>query len=390
MTRSAVHPVAAGALTDRLGEARKRTLALVAGLSDAEAEAQHTPLLSPLCWDLAHIAAYEDLWIGHRLGGLRLLRADLARTYDAFETPRAVRGSLPLLGRAEALGDLPTSKPLRTWLHDLGDDAEQVAFDPERAWQDPAEAVGTLLAADPRPTLDGIDPGPRDGAWLDAWRRADRAAADGIAEALAEQPALSEPNVVSELGAQLPSEATLLVASSMPVRDVETFFAVREDDHPPRVLANRGANGIDGTTSTAFGAAAASDGPVALLTGDVTLLHDLGGLLAARRLGRHLTIVLLDNDGGGIFHFLPVSGAGAAFEEHVATPHGIDFAQVAALFGCRYERPEDPAAFRAALAAALAADATTLLHVRTDREANVAHHRDVWTTVERRLRASGF
>ena len=106
MTRSAVHPAAAGALTDRLGEARERTLALVAGLSDAEAEAQHTPLLSPLCWDLAHIAAYEDLWIGHRLGGLRLLRADLARTYDAFETPRAVRGSLPLLGRAEALGYL--------------------------------------------------------------------------------------------------------------------------------------------------------------------------------------------------------------------------------------------------------------------------------------------
>ena len=92
------------------------------------------------------------------------------------------------------------------------------------------------------------------------------------------------------------------------------------------MLSNRGANGIDGTVSTAFGVAAAAPGPVALLIGDVALLHDAGGLLAARRLGLPLAIVLIDNDGGGIFDFLPVAGEGAAFEEHVATPHGIDFA----------------------------------------------------------------
>src|SRR5437763_15875151 len=93
----------------------------------------------------------------------------------------------------------------------------------------------------------------------------------------------------------------------MPIRDVELFSGARE--LAPRFLSNRGANGIDGTVSAAFGVAAASEGPVALLTGDVALAHDIGGLLANRRLGLGLTIVLLNNDGGGIFHFLPVAGS---------------------------------------------------------------------------------
>jgi 2-succinyl-5-enolpyruvyl-6-hydroxy-3-cyclohexene-1-carboxylate synthase len=172
-----------------------------------------------------------------------------------------------------------------------------------------------------------------------------------------------------------------VVASSMPVRDVETFFPARE--RPPRVLSNRGANGIDGTVSTAFGVAQATDGPVVLLIGDVALIHDLGGLVAASRLGLRLTVVLLHNDGGGIFHFLPVSKSHPPddFVEHVATPHGLDFAHAAALFGCGYEAVEDVEGFRAALGRALRADRTTIVAVRTDREANVALHRAVWAAV---------
>src|SRR5205085_7998913 len=111
----------------------------------------------------------------------------------------------------------------------------------------------------------------------------DRAAAASIAQVLGgadpsgAAPALSEPRVAAELGVRLPAEATLVVASSMPVRDVETFFPAR--DAPPRVLSNRGANGIDGTVSTALGVAAAGAGPTALLIGDVALAHDVGGLL---------------------------------------------------------------------------------------------------------------
>jgi 2-succinyl-5-enolpyruvyl-6-hydroxy-3-cyclohexene-1-carboxylate synthase len=281
------------------------------------------------------------------------------------------------------VGDLPTSKPLRQWLGGLGEDTLQVAFDPENAWQDPAGAVATLLPADPRPVVEALAERlprkPRARGWLEEWTGPDRAAAGAIAAVLGARPDLSEPRVAAELGVRLPAEATLVVASSMPVRDVETFFPARPA--PPRVLANRGANGIDGTLSTAFGVAAAASGPVVLLIGDVALLHDVGGLLAAGRLGLPLAIVLLDNDGGGIFNFLPVAGEGAAFEEHVATPHGVDFAHAAALYGLAHERVAAPEPFRAALDGALAGDRTTLIHIRTDRQDNVALHRAVWEAV---------
>jgi 2-succinyl-5-enolpyruvyl-6-hydroxy-3-cyclohexene-1-carboxylate synthase len=145
------------------------------------------------------------------------------------------------------------------------------------------------------------------------------------------------------------------------------------------VLSNRGANGIDGTVSSAFGARAASegDGPVVLLIGDVALAHDIGGLLAASRLGLGLTIVLLNNDGGGIFHFLPVAGETDAFEEHVATPHGLDFANAAALYGCGFERVATVGELRRAVDAGIAGNATTIIEVRTDREENLALHRRV-------------
>jgi 2-succinyl-5-enolpyruvyl-6-hydroxy-3-cyclohexene-1-carboxylate synthase len=175
-----------------------------------------------------------------------------------------------------------------------------------------------------------------------------------------------------------------VVASSMPVRDVETFFPSRPD--PPRVLSNRGANGIDGTLSTAFGVAAAGDGPVVCLLGDVALLHDVGGLAAATRVqGARLTIVLLDNDGGGIFSFLPVAGVtepAGAVEQLIDTPHGLELRHAAALFGLGWEEAGDASAFRAALARSLAdGGRSTIIRVRTDRAENVALHRAVWAAV---------
>ena len=161
----------------------------------------------------------------------------------------------------------------------------------------------------------------------------------------------------------------------MPIRDVEEFFPALNE--PPRVMANRGANGIDGTVSSAFGVAAASDGEVVLLLGDVTLAHDIGGLLAASRLGLKLTIVLLNNEGGGIFNFLPVSSQGDVFEQHIATPTGLDFARAAALYGCRHERVTSLDGFADSLMRALAGSDSTIIEVRTDRVANRQLHADV-------------
>nr|MDQ4041943.1 thiamine pyrophosphate-dependent enzyme [Actinomycetota bacterium] len=217
---------------------------------------------------------------------------------------------------------------------------------------------------------------------LRGWREAD-AAAHGAIEKVLGDGALSEPLVARALAAELPPGATLFVASSMPVRDLESCAPVRDDG--PRVLCNRGANGIDGTVSSAFGSAAVAQGPVVLLIGDVALAHDVGGLLAASRLGLALTIVLLDNDGGGIFEFLPVAGQSDAFEEHVATPHGLDFARLADTYGVAYEAVADLGALRSALRAAARGDRSTILHVRTDRKANVALHREVWAAVSAAL-----
>jgi 2-succinyl-5-enolpyruvyl-6-hydroxy-3-cyclohexene-1-carboxylate synthase len=166
----------------------------------------------------------------------------------------------------------------------------------------------------------------------------------------------------------------------MPVRDVETFFPVRPDG-APRVLANRGANGIDGTVSTAFGVAAASSSRTVLLTGDVSLAYDIGGLLAARRNDVALVIVLLNNDGGGIFDFLPVAREGRDFERHVATPHGLDFAHAAALYSCGHRVARDAGDLREGVERGMTEGETAIIEVRSDRAQNVALHRRVWDSV---------
>jgi 2-succinyl-5-enolpyruvyl-6-hydroxy-3-cyclohexene-1-carboxylate synthase len=274
------------------------------------------------------------------------------------------------------VGDLPTSKPLRQWLAGL--DAKQVAFDPEGAWQDPAGVVSEILDADPAAWARAIASGPPsdlagEAAWFDAWRSGDAAAAEAIVTVLGDD--LSEPAVARAL-AGLPPDVTVFTASSMPVRDIETFWPAL--DAPPRVLAQRGANGIDGTLAAAFGAAATGARVVAHL-GDVALAHDIGALLTAKRLDIPLTIVLVDNGGGGIFDFLPAATQRDAYEEHVATPTGLEAERIAALFDLAYEPVDDLEAIREAPG--------TLLHVRTDRAENVALHRRVWEEVSARLKA---
>ena len=339
------------------------------------------PALGLAVAGLAETAGYPVL--ADPLSGARL--SDMAVPhYDALlrdeDFAGAQRPELVL-----RVGDLPTSKPLRAWLAGATE-ALQVAISPDGVIQDPDGVVALALAADPAVTLaelnEHVARAP-DAAWVDAWRRAEDAAAGAVEAALDAEAEDSEPAVVAELGRRLPHQATLVVASSMPVRDVESFFPARPD--PPRVLSNRGANGIDGTVSTAFGVAAAGDGPAVLLIGDVALAHDVGGLLAASRLGLRLTIVLLNNEGGGIFHFLPLAGQEEIFEKHVATPTGLDFARAAALYGCQHHVVSG-AAFGDALETALRAEGTTILEVRTDRVANLALHRSLTAAVAAALR----
>jgi 2-succinyl-5-enolpyruvyl-6-hydroxy-3-cyclohexene-1-carboxylate synthase len=234
--------------------------------------------------------------------------------------------------------------------------------------------VDAVLPLDPA-TLPRLPMGPPE--WLDAWRTADDVVIEVLGAELSTND-ISEPLVVARTAVSLTEQDALFVASSMPVRDLEAYAVTRHG--PPRVLANRGANGIDGLVSTALGVAAATRGRTVLLIGDVALAHDIGGLLAARRLGIDLTIVLINNDGGGIFHFLPVVEQGDAFEEHVATPHGLDFSHAARLYGLEHRLAHDMPAFDDALAAG-----PGIVEVRTERRANRELHARVAEAVRRAL-----
>jgi 2-succinyl-5-enolpyruvyl-6-hydroxy-3-cyclohexene-1-carboxylate synthase len=309
------------------------------------------------CAERLGYALLADPLSGARHGGTAVATYDVLLREPGFAARVAPEAVI-------RVGDLPTSKPLRAWLAGL-DDVPQLALDPEGAWQDPAAVVSQIEAGDPVAVLDALTTPAPDPTWLGAWTAADEAAQRAITRAIGD--ALSEPAVARQLGEHLSTHATLVVASSMPIRDAELYFPAGRP--LPRVLSNRGANGIDGTVSTAFGVAAVLDGPVVLLIGDVALAHDVGGLIAARQLGLDLTIVVVNNDGGGIFHFLPVSGESDAFEEHVATPHGLDFAKAAALYGLDHTRVDTAGELADALGR------PGVVEVRTDRAENLALHR---------------
>jgi len=278
-------------------------------------------------------------------------------------------------------GELPTSKPLRQWLAGL--DCAQLVVADDGAWPDPAATAHTRLpmshgmvwAALQR--LQEQDVSPAGNGWREQWWAADRHAAAAIDEILAD--GLNEPNIARAVGTATPSGSTVVVASSMPIRDVEGYWPATGGQR--RAIANRGANGIDGTISTAYGVSAApTAAPTYLLIGDVAFAHDLSGLLAGTRLELNLTIVLVDNAGGGIFDFLPVGQAGGdMYEQHIATPPGIAFEHAARTYGAAYKPIGSLAELKLELATI--PQGTTVLHVRTDRAENVRLHHEVAAAV---------
>ena len=300
------------------------------------------------------------------------------------------------------VGDLPTSKPLRAWLSST----TQVVIDPHAAWHEPTRSAETLLHADPVRTCDALAsalearvgvavPQPSDalagpaetqalaahGAstgheWLAAWR----AAEELVPPALAAVPDPFEPKAYAALEPALPDDAVVWVSSSMPIRYVESYFP--RSAKPIRFLSNRGANGIDGVISSAAGAARATGSPTFVLIGEVALLHDLGGLLAARRAGIDLTIVCTDNGGGGIFDFLPLAASADAdaYERHVATPTGVGADAIAALAGLDHRLVTTPAELQAAATAG-----PGLIELRTDRSDSVRISRQLAEKVASRL-----
>jgi 2-succinyl-5-enolpyruvyl-6-hydroxy-3-cyclohexene-1-carboxylate synthase len=325
------------------------------------------------------------------LSGLRFGPHDRSRVidaYDPFLRDREIADRL-MPEVVIRIGAPPTSKPLQQFLASCPD-AEQIAIDAGSP-RDPGHLAARYVRGDEAETLRAlaVAVGARgstpDRGWLERWRGVDRVTRDAIAQSLAECDELSEGGVAADVAALLPDGATLIAGNSMPIRDVDAF--VRGDERTIRLLGNRGANGIDGMTSTALGAAAVAD-PVVLLVGDLSFLHDVGGLIAARLFDLSATIVVVNNDGGGIFSFLPQAQQidPDTFEKLFGTPTGFDVGGAARLFGASHARPVSRCAFRRDLGRALAEPGLSVVEVVTDRARNVAEHRAIWGAVAEALR----
>jgi 2-succinyl-5-enolpyruvyl-6-hydroxy-3-cyclohexene-1-carboxylate synthase len=280
-------------------------------------------------------------------------------------------------------GDTPTSKPLRQWLAGL--DCPVVAVDPPGRWDEPTRLATTMVRCDPVALANGLAHRSEhdDDAWRANWLAVEGFAQEAIDAALAEEPALCEPAIHRALAASFEPGDQVLLASSMPVRDHEAFARGRDLD--VRFYANRGANGIDGLVSTATGIAAASGAPTWAILGDLALVHDLGGVAALAGATEALTLVVINNGGGGIFDFLPQASQieHTLFERLFTTPSRIDIAAAASLGGLDYALVEDPGSLGPA------ATQPTLLELRTDRTDNVAVHARLAEAVQRAVGAAG-
>ncbi|PSQ57530.1 MAG: 2-succinyl-5-enolpyruvyl-6-hydroxy-3-cyclohexene-1-carboxylic-acid synthase [Halobacteriales archaeon SW_9_67_25] len=272
-------------------------------------------------------------------------------------------------------GASPTSKVLRQYLRDA--DARQVLVDPAGGWREAEFTATDLVVADPTPTFasladavsDRRDDAAADGevaAWRDRFVDSEDRYWSLVGEAC--RASFFEGAILRELARTAPDPATLFVSNSMPVRDLDRFGRPRGGDLT--VLGNRGVSGIDGIVSTALGAGSATEDPLVLVTGDLAYYHDMNGLLALGRCGVDATVVLVNNDGGGIFHMLPIEEFDPPFTEHFVTPHDLDFEPTADIYDLEFARVAGRSAFLDAFETSVASAGTQVIEVRTDAESS--------------------
>ncbi|MDA0990360.1 MAG: 2-succinyl-5-enolpyruvyl-6-hydroxy-3-cyclohexene-1-carboxylic-acid synthase [Verrucomicrobia bacterium] len=337
------------------------------------AGALHTPgervavaqLAGQLGWPML-----PDITSGLRLGA----GGDLCVAYT--DQLLAANSEQPLAAAIVHVGGAITSKRLLNYLaRQVG--VPYVHLRPDPARLDPNHQVTLRVCADIEPVCARLGETlvPADNpAWLAAWSGSTGTIHAALDAGLAALAVISEPFVARAVSQGIPDNHQLFLGSSMPVRDMDAFGDM--DGPSVDVMANRGASGIDGSIATAAGLAAGGGRPVTAVIGDLAFLHDLNSL-ALLTTGVPVTLVVINNDGGGIFSFLPVARHTDVFEPYFGTPHGLTFASAAQLYGLAYTQPATPAAFREAYAAAVASSTSTVIEVRTDRRENVAIHQQL-------------
>jgi len=292
------------------------------------------------------------------------------------------------------LGAPPASRALSTWLARIvAEGARHVLVDPYRRFADPARLADVVLVASPSELLAGAaarfkEAVEAEAAFSTSWAAAEDAAQWAIDETLTGDPNASEPAAARDLAAALPDSSTVVVSSSMPVRDYDAFARPRPG--APLVFSNRGANGIDGVSSTVLGVASGfkgsgASGPTVGLLGDLAFLHDLSALVRGREEDSpDAAFVVVDNGGGGIFSFLPYAGEldAAMFERAFATPQSVDIAEVARSLDCGVEEVNERSELAPALEQATASHGVNVVVVRTDRAQNVVRHAAIDAAVD--------
>jgi 2-succinyl-5-enolpyruvyl-6-hydroxy-3-cyclohexene-1-carboxylate synthase len=314
-------------------------------------------------------------WGGHD-------RSLVIDAYDAFlrHAPTAEELAPQVVLR---LGALPTSKPLLQYLEAQSSAGAKHILVDAGGWREPTGLASAVLHIDARLLCNALADAfvrPAEPEWSAHWLSRNAAARQAMADCLNQMDELFEGKIFAELASALPDGAVLFAGNSMPVRDVDTFLA--GGAQALRCMSNRGANGIDGVVSSALGASAAVTGPVVLVIGDISFYHDLNGLLAARKHDLDLLVVLVNNDGGGIFSFLAqAESASEEFEMLFGTPHGLQFRPFVEGYGGRFVRVADWPGLRAAVADGLQRGGLQVVEVPSERARNVELHRQVWQAV---------
>ena len=292
-------------------------------------------------------------------------------------------------------GAMPTSKPLLLYLKRYAS-CPLVVIDGNGGWEEPTQLASALIHANPAAlcqsllnVLEQSDKVSLSQAWVTMWQEAEKVTRQTLQNAIQDFSEFFEGRVFTELAGLLPGGTTLYVGNSMPLRDLDTFFWSSEQHI--RVMGNRGANGIDGIISSALGAsaAAAQHEPTALVLGDLSFFHDLNGLLAARLHQLNLTIVLINNDGGGIFSFLPQAAYPEHFEQLFGTPTGLDFRLAVEMYDGQFQKVASWEQFRKAVIRGLHTGGLHVIEVPTERASNVKMHRQLWEAIEKSLNERG-
>ncbi|UOQ94206.1 2-succinyl-5-enolpyruvyl-6-hydroxy-3-cyclohexene-1-carboxylic-acid synthase [Halobacillus shinanisalinarum] len=282
------------------------------------------------------------------------------------------------------LGAMPVSKAYLQWIQKHGASIDHYVVDTYASYREPSGVTTQFIWCDSgkfcKKIYERIDEDHLENDWLGKWQKMNTLAKSHMLTEQDEE--LNEGHVVVHLSNAMPDESVLFVGNSMPIRDVDSFFM--STPKRIRILANRGANGIDGVVSTALGVAASGQ-PTTLLLGDLSFFHDLNGLLLTKMHNLPITIVVINNDGGGIFSYLPQVDQGAHFEELFGTPIGIDFKAVVEMYGGAHKRVHTWASYKRSLEESYQEDGLSVVEVMTNRKDHVPFHKAKWQGVAEAL-----